>query len=211
MQRKKKIVIVSHCILNVNAKVLGIAKTPGALDIVKDMLDDGVGIIQLPCPEMLFSGCKRWGMTKEQYDTPIFRRHCRAILRPIVDQVIDYTASGYRIIGIIGMDGSPSCGIDTTSVGYTGGSFRCGAVSQSYSIISESGVYMETLRSMLIAEKVPLPMVGLDEFDPQKLSWLNVKKALYANRLATPNIHGAPVFHRLREKDLFADKIDKDS
>ncbi|MEC5341473.1 CD3072 family TudS-related putative desulfidase [Brenneria populi] len=179
MQRKKEIVIVSHCILNVNAKVFGIAKMPGSLTIVKDMLDDGIGIIQLPCPEMLFSGCKRWGMTREQYDTPIFIRHCSEILRPIVDQVIDYTACGYHMMGIIGMDGSPSCGVDTTSIGYTGGSFRCGAVSQSYSIISGSGVYMDRLRAMLMEENLPLPMVGLDEFDPQKLSWQNVKNALY--------------------------------
>ncbi|MEE3662952.1 CD3072 family TudS-related putative desulfidase [Brenneria sp. g21c3] len=184
MQREKKIVIVSHCILNVNAKVYGIAKAPGALAIVKEIIDDGVGLIQLPCPEMLFSGCKRWGMSREQYDTPVFRRHCARLLRPIVDQVEDYLASGYAILGIIGLDGSPSCGVSVTNSGYTGGSFRCGAVLQSYSIVSGSGVYMEVLEKLLLKAKVPLPMVGLNEFDPQQISWQKVKSALQQAREA---------------------------
>ena len=43
---------LAHCILNANAKVAGIAQTPGAIPvIVEGLLRDGVGIVQLPCPE----------------------------------------------------------------------------------------------------------------------------------------------------------------
>lgn len=176
MKRKKEIILISHCILNVNAKVFGIAHTQGALAIVKDIIDDGSGIIQLPCPEMTFLGTRRWGMSKEQYDTPVFRKHCREILMPVIDQLIDYTRSGYTILGILGMDGSPSCGVNLTNSGYTGGSFRCQqAQPQHYTLINASGVYMEVFNALLQKNNLAIPMIGLDEFAPQKSSWQTVK------------------------------------
>ena len=38
-------------------------------------MSEDVGVIQLPCPEATFLGMRRWGMTREQYDVPAFRRH----------------------------------------------------------------------------------------------------------------------------------------
>ena len=52
MKRGRKIVAVAHCILNVNAKVYGIAQCPaGATDLINLLMDNGYGIIQLPCIE----------------------------------------------------------------------------------------------------------------------------------------------------------------
>ena len=51
--------------------------------------------------------------TKRQYDIPSFRHYCRAQAAAIVDQLVDYSANGYRLVALLGIDGSPSCGIRT--------------------------------------------------------------------------------------------------
>ena len=51
--RSGKIIFLSHCCLNQNAKVRGIARYPGAIrPLVELLLEHGVGIYQMPCPEM---------------------------------------------------------------------------------------------------------------------------------------------------------------
>ncbi len=55
INRAGKLVLLSHCLLNVNAKVYGLAKYEGALaGLTGFLVEEGFGIIQLPCPEM---GC----------------------------------------------------------------------------------------------------------------------------------------------------------
>jgi predicted secreted protein len=61
MKRDKNIVVVCHCILNCNSKVEGLSEYRGAVDFTKKLVDSGIGIIQLPCPEMILYGIKRWG------------------------------------------------------------------------------------------------------------------------------------------------------
>lgn len=115
MMRSKKIVILSHCILNSNAKVDGLAKYEGVLgQLIVYLIEEGYGIIQLPCPEISIYGVKRWGVVKEQNNTPHYRKHCRKILEPILEPVIDYMTNGYEIKALIGVDGSPSCGVVQT-------------------------------------------------------------------------------------------------
>ena len=52
MERSKRIVFVSHCILNQNTVVEPLARSRGAYgDIVRLLVDKGIGIHQMPCPE----------------------------------------------------------------------------------------------------------------------------------------------------------------
>ena len=141
---------LAHCILNANAKVAGIAQTPGAIPvIVEGLLRDGVGIVQLPCPEQTYGGSRRWGMTREQYDVPKYRKHCRALLEDVVDQMEDYLRNDYEVLGIVGVDGSPSCGVDRTCVGYPGGEIASMRPLPECSIVEGRGVFLECLMSML--------------------------------------------------------------
>ena len=83
---------------------------------------EGAGIVQLPCPESTCLGMNRWGMSRDQYDHPSYRSHCRRpLLLPTVDQLAGFARAGYEIIGVIGVDGSASCGVTLTPVGFTGG------------------------------------------------------------------------------------------
>lgn len=113
--RGNKIMFVSHCILNQNAKVRGIAVFPGAIRPVMELLlDHGVGIFQMPCPEMTYLGALRWGQVRDQYDSPMFRRHCQRFAEQTLEQAFEYRRGGYQVLGFIMVDGSPVCGLKKT-------------------------------------------------------------------------------------------------
>jgi predicted secreted protein len=110
MQRNKRILMVSHCILNQNTVIEDEARAEGAvLSAVEWALKEGYGFLQLPCPELSFLGLNRPSMTYEQYNTPEYRKHCREILMPVLHQAEEYVTNGYEIVGLLGIQSSPSC------------------------------------------------------------------------------------------------------
>lgn len=111
-ERSKRVILLAHCILNQNSRVKDIAKHRGMLmPVVSVLHQQGLGVIQMPCPEFTYLGPDRWWQVKSQYDTPNYRRHCRALSVSIADQVEAYAKHSYSVLGIIGMEDSPSCGI----------------------------------------------------------------------------------------------------
>ncbi|WP_458413363.1 CD3072 family TudS-related putative desulfidase [Schinkia sp. CFF1] len=110
MQRSKKIIITAHCILNQNTVIEDEARALGAIpSTVEWIMEEGFGVVQLPCPEYTFLGINRPPKTYEQYDNPQYRKHCREILAPIIEQLQEYQNNGYEIVGTIGIQSSPSC------------------------------------------------------------------------------------------------------
>ena len=106
--------------------------------------------VQLPCPEALYLGLERWAVTRNQLDVPQFRRFCRALIEDYVDllQMLAREGASLRIVGVAG---SPSCGVATTSSGYTGGRVReC-----EHAHVSGRGVFMEELLAELERRGVP--------------------------------------------------------
>lgn len=135
-RRSRRLVLVAHCILNQNAVVAPLARAPGVLEgIVAICAEAGVGILQLPCPELLDRGPTRAQAERHSYDTAAHRAHCRRILAPVRDQVRAYEQAGYRVVGLIGIGHSPSCGVRTT---HEGGK-----------PVPGRGVFMEELLAML--------------------------------------------------------------
>jgi uncharacterized protein YbbK (DUF523 family) len=130
--RSRKVVFLSHCLLNENTRYLGGAgRAGGVVEIVKPYLERGIGIVQLPCPEEQAWG----GVVKRRlvafYGTEASVRYrlrnmllplmllytrwvYRRLARQVATQVEDYLASGFTVLGIIGIDGSPSCGVHRT-------------------------------------------------------------------------------------------------
>jgi predicted secreted protein len=167
MKRGKNIFIVCHCLLNSNAKIYPLADTKGVYkDDIMPLIMEGVGLVQLPCPETCYLGMSRWGMTKEQYDHQAFRDFCKRILHPVLLQITAYTEAGYIISGVAGMDGSPNCGITKTCIGYRGGEICSGNVkncSSDLQMVAERGVFMEILEELLRAEGITPPFVSLHQ------------------------------------------------
>ena len=131
MLRDKKLILLSHCILNQNSVVLPLARSKGGFLIAKSILDEGIGIIQLPCPEFKFLGPERKPMNKEEYDSPEYRSLCRDLFVPILQDIKKYLAQDYSLLGILGINESPTC-----------------------SITGKRGIFMEEIFAMLNAEAI---------------------------------------------------------
>jgi predicted secreted protein len=160
-QRSRKIILVAHCILNQNSRVSGLANHAGMIDeLVKLLLKKAYGVFQIPCPELIYGGLKRWSQTKEQYDTPMFRKLCREIAKSVTEQVKEYLKSGVNVALIIGVEGSPSCGVDETSKGYLGGIVEQTGEQKSESV-KGSGILIEELRSELKRMRISIPFYGM--------------------------------------------------
>lgn len=130
-ERSKRVVFVSHCLLNENTRYLGGAFRRGCVDeIVDEFQRQGVGICQMRCPEQ-----RAWGGVLKRYILPAygfkgtFLYRIRRLYVPlfvwytrlvyghmageVVSDIEDYVRSGFEVVGIVGMAGSPSCGVTT--------------------------------------------------------------------------------------------------
>jgi len=135
------ITVAAHCLLNPLTRVKGLEPLP--------FRPEGP-IVQLPCPEALYLGLERWAVTRNQLDVLQFRRFCRALIEHYVDLLQMLALQGARL-RIVGVAGSPSCGVATTSSGYTGGRVReC-----EHARVSGRGVFMEELLAELERRNVP--------------------------------------------------------
>ncbi len=127
--RSKKIIFVAHCMLNQNSISDGTAEYPGSIqEIFRLIIDSNIGIVQMPCPELLCLGLDR-GNT-EGSKSPVVEENTRIraqmkkylmqnkinkLVKNLVFQISEYNNHGFEILGIIGINRSPSCGVDTTS------------------------------------------------------------------------------------------------
>ena len=171
----KNIYFVSHCVLNTCSKVLHEdsldyqKEEDSRLNFLEKIQSQDVQIIQLPCPEFLMYGAKRWGHSKSQFDNPFFKEQCKAMLNPYVLSMVEYLKYPDRfcIKAIVGINGSPSCGIDFSFDGpdfggeFSGGipindRLKSGYLSQS------SGVFMEVLKDLLKEHSLHIPLVSLE-------------------------------------------------
>lgn len=184
----KKIIVVSHCILNTASKV--ILYNQEEIDAEENLrrtflgkaVAEGIQIIQLPCPEFTLYGANRWGHVSNQFDNVFFRRHCEKLLAPVLDQIREYLEHPDRfvILGIVGIDGSPSCGVDYTCEGDWYGSFdqRTDLEKSLHSakLVHKSGILIQVLKDMLQREHLDdkVKITGLYAQEPEKcMSLLN--------------------------------------
>jgi predicted secreted protein len=133
-RRSRQVVFLSHCLLNENTRYLGGACRPACVrEVVERCIAADLGIVQLPCPEQ-----HAWGGVLKPRLLEVFSlkqrqplryalrhlavwlaiRHTRLVYRRLARQVAreveDYVRSGFRVAGIVGVDGSPSCGVART-------------------------------------------------------------------------------------------------
>lgn len=125
------IYVISHCLLNPLVRVRGLGQP--------ELLQRGP-FIQLPCPEAIYMGLDRWAMTRNQLDVPGYRRFCRELMLPSLDAM--EMLSGRWRIAVVGVAGSPSCGVFTTTTGYQGGRVH----ESDHDEIPGMGIFMEELR-----------------------------------------------------------------
>lgn len=116
--RSRKVVLVPHCALNQNARVAGAAERPAAVvELIAGLLEREIGIVQMPCPELCAFGLDRAHVKIErELRNPAGRVLCRRLAQEQVRAIQAYLAGGIRVLGILGKNGSPSCGVEETWV-----------------------------------------------------------------------------------------------
>jgi predicted secreted protein len=149
------VALLSHCLANQNAKVDEYALCPGMVTPVVAILKEfGYAIQQMPCPEMAFLGVNRWWQVKEQYDTPGFRRHCRALAQSVADLLEARVAKGCRDLVLIGVDGSGSSAVTFTGIGPAWGGRP---EDMNWEVVPGKGVWIEELEQVLRDRGLPMP------------------------------------------------------
>jgi len=131
-KRGGKFIYVSSCLLNQNRRFPGIAVSEGAIPgLFEEIMRNGIGIEQLPCPECLgwggisrdsvfrfipifyrYSGSRLYPLIKAMGRVWLYkyRRLCKRRAHEIVRDIKSARSSGYRILSIIAMNDSPTCG-----------------------------------------------------------------------------------------------------
>jgi predicted secreted protein len=150
----RRIILVSHCILNPYSKAQGVLnekKLEAARKAAETLLKDfETGVIQLPCPELLYKGLNRKPASRSSYDNPEFRKICREMADQVVKLVGEYEQNDVKVIAYLGVEGSPSCGVEWTH-------FK--------DDVSEKGkgVFTEALSEAMVNAGVKVEVIGLPE------------------------------------------------
>ena len=159
--------LVAHCILNQNSIVAGLAREAAAeRAVINTLLDYDLGILQLPCPEVAYGGLRRFWQSKEQYDTPLYRAHCRRLAQEVSEVVSVYAREGMLIPVVIGIAGSPSCGTEeTNSSGWMGNPAEATEPSRR---VPGMGIFMEELMLALRTKGIEPVFIDYDRREPDR-------------------------------------------
>ena len=147
-KRGRRVIFISHCWLNINTRFPeGCASEGANVPLVKTLLDSGLGIIQMPCPEFECLGLEKWQYGELTGDDlrACFRKHAQVVVK----QIKDYRALGFEIVGVLGMNPSPSCG-----VGIAKGKGTMLGTNRDTSEQPESGIFIEEMQQLLASEGI---------------------------------------------------------
>ena len=154
---------LAHCLLNANAKVDEGARCAGVYSPVVEVLRRrGCTIRQMPCPELAFGGLRRFWAVREQYDTPAFREHCKRLAAPVATQIRADLNRPARVV-IVGIDGSPSMGVELTASSDEWGGRPDKPRDEDYPVIPGAGIFTETLLEMVADDSPGLRIVGIGQ------------------------------------------------
>ncbi len=159
--RSKKLVLVAHCVLNQNSISDGTADYPATIrEVVNLLLESQLGILQMPCPELHCLGLDRGDVRgaerpvvventriRESMRQPAPFATLQALVRSLVFQIEQYASNGFTLVGVVGINRSPSCGVDTTSIGNRE--------------VEGQGVFIEELKKELEGRNVQTHWVGI--------------------------------------------------
>ena len=148
MERSKKVIFVSHCILNQNTKSIGNVKSPETVkEVVSILADSDIGIIQLPCPQLESNtGLHRKAKTKDQYDKKAYRASCKKLSLSLLSQIENYMSKNYKVVGILGVEFAPSCAVNQLKNGTK--------------IQPGKGIFIEEIEALMKKKRFQIPIIG---------------------------------------------------
>jgi predicted secreted protein len=154
MNRSKKIIFAVHCLLNQNARAKTVAKCPGAVkEFLNFCVKNNYGIVPIDCPQLMFEPMDRRPETKEFYNNKKSRKISETVAKKVIEQMKLYRRNGYKIEGIYGIEGSPTCGAIKTHIKNKEGK----AIS-----VEESGIFFEELGASLEKNRLSVKIYDWD-------------------------------------------------
>jgi len=149
MERSRKVIFVSHLLLNQNAAAAGCERAPGAVKELLELLgESGIGIIQLPDPELECFGLDRKSKGKEALDTKVYRTTCKKHAAEIVRQVESYMKANYQIIGVLGVEFNPTWAVHQLSNGTRN--------------VPGKGILIEEIEAAMHGKRYQVPIIGVN-------------------------------------------------
>jgi uncharacterized protein YbbK (DUF523 family) len=212
-RRSRRVIFLAHCLLNANVRYLGGARRGGIIpEILEQCVELDIGVVQLPCPEqhawggvlkrLLLSFYGSGGTVRYQFRRALLplalwytRRIYRRLARETAAQIADYQKSGVAVLGIVGVDASPSCGVGK-SLNMREALDRVGrlegdtASAEDVNLIVRStvtpgqGLYIDLLRREMAKRGVSVPLMAhdlIDELDGKRSS-VDVRSLLPVDR-----------------------------
>ena len=157
--RSDKVVFLSHCMLNQNARIVRAADFPAMFEPLIDYLQKKqVGLIQMPCPELYCLGLGRRAV-RAGLESPAGRQRLERLIDDLVFTAREYLFQGFEIVGILGKQGSPACGVTRT---WLDNRQQDG-----------QGVWIRELKKRLVAEELDIPVLGVaDHKQDEAINWL---------------------------------------
>jgi predicted secreted protein len=183
-ERGRKVIFLSHCLLNENTRYLGGAFRKAGIDeLIDELQKEGIGIIQMKCPEQktwggvlkreMIMGYGISGTLLNTFRKPYMvfflwksRRSFRKIAKDVVSEIRDYINSGFDVVGIVGIKGSPSCGVsaalDLNKSAEFAASLDIETLDKEYfnencyktCLINKSGIFFDELKQELSANNI---------------------------------------------------------
>jgi predicted secreted protein len=152
--RSMTVVLVPHCVLNQNSRLAGCAERPSAVhELVEGLMQRQIGIVQMPCPELMVLGLDRQHIQiRSGLESHPVRQAFRQWARELVYQIQQYRQCGVKVLGVLGKNGSPACGVEETWRLERGPGM---------------GVFIEELKAALQEAGVELPLAGTMDAEPQ--------------------------------------------
>jgi len=157
--RSGKVIFVSHCMLNQNARFVDVADFPAMFEPLMGFLrEKQVGIIQMPCPELYCLGLGRSDV-RPGLECPQGMERLTRLIGDIIFTIKEYRFQEFEVVGILGKEGSPACGVSET---WLDNRHQPG-----------QGVFIRELKKRLKAEKLDFPVRGVADFRQEEaIEWL---------------------------------------
>jgi predicted secreted protein len=148
MKRSKKVLFVSHCLLNQNVMAVGKAKYTGSVkDLLELFSEAGIGIVQLDCPQLEFNnGLNRRPSVKSSANG--YRNDCKKLSSKVMKKIELYLRNDYKVLGILGVEFSQTCGVHQIQNG-----------SRS---VPGKGIFIEELENEMQKKNFQVPVIGVN-------------------------------------------------
>lgn len=165
--RGGRFVAVIECLLNQNARDRGAASFAALNPEVVGLCQrHGVGLLQIPCPEIRhlgFDRCRPPGASiRSCMETPAGRECCLEISREVVARMRDYLDAGVRLLAVLGGNPeSPGCAVHPAP---------------GQGLDGRSGILMQALAEAMAEASIHVPVHGIRDCRPDwleaDLRWL---------------------------------------